>query len=235
MRLHFGLSLALVLGTFGVAQAQPPYPYAPNAYPPGAHRPTLRVSRGEEAAEVLRQGMEKLLDFLGQKEKPNRLQVAAFLDKEIAPYFDFGYMARWVAGSRYGTMSGAQRKALAATLESRFLGALARHLSRYQGQHVRYFRPRMSRRGTVSVSVGILQPGTYPSKLKFRMYRSKAGWKVYDVVAKGTTTAPARRGRHRPFSGCGGNPVWPLLRAGGAPPLPAGATPRVPRLPQTRL
>ncbi|MEJ2388514.1 MAG: ABC transporter substrate-binding protein [Chromatiaceae bacterium] len=205
MRLHFGLSLALVLGTFGVAQAQPPYPYAPNAYPPGAHRPTLRVSRGEEAAEVLRQGMEKLLDFLGQKEKPNRLQVAAFLDKEIAPYFDFGYMARWVAGSRYGTMSGAQRKALAATLESRFLGALARHLSRYQGQHVRYFRPRMSRRGTVSVSVGILQPGTYPSKLKFRMYRSKAGWKVYDVVANGRSAVAYYRVQFN-RSGFGGSP-----------------------------
>jgi hypothetical protein len=105
MRLHFGLSLALVLGTFGVAQAQPPYPYPPNAYPPGAHRPAPRVFPGEEAAEVLRQGMDKLLDFLGRKEKPNRLQVAAFLDREIAPYFDFGYMARWVAGARYGAIS----------------------------------------------------------------------------------------------------------------------------------
>jgi phospholipid transport system substrate-binding protein len=37
----------------------------------------------------------------------------------------------------------------------------------------------------VNVTVGILQPGNYPSKLEFRMYRGKDGWKVYDVVANG--------------------------------------------------
>jgi phospholipid transport system substrate-binding protein len=205
MRLHFGLSVALLLGTIGVAQAQPPYPYPPNAYPPGAYRPAPRVFPGEEAAEVLRQGMDKLLTFLGQKEKPNRLQVAAFLDREIAPYFDFGYMARWVAGPRYGMMTGEQRKALAAKLESRFLSALAGHLASYQGQQVRYFRPRMSPRGAVSVSVGILQPGTYPSKLIFRMYRSTAGWKVYDVIANGRSAAAYYRARFN-RSGPGSSP-----------------------------
>jgi phospholipid transport system substrate-binding protein len=189
MRLHFGLPLVLLLCTVGFAQAQPPHPYPPGAYAPGAYRPAPRVMPREQAAEVLREGMDKLLTFLGQKEKPNKLQVAAFLDKEIAPYFDFYYMARWVAGPRYSAMSEKRRKALASEVESRFLTTLAAQLARYEGQQVRYFRPRMSRRGAVSVNVGIMRPGSYPSKLDFRMYHSADGWKVYDVVANGRSAA----------------------------------------------
>jgi phospholipid transport system substrate-binding protein len=189
MRLHFGLPVVVLLGIVGAAQAQPPYPYPPGAYPHGAYAPAPRVSPNEEAAEVLREGMDKLLAFLSQKEKPNQLQVAAFLDKEIAPYFDFNYMAKWVAGPRYSVMNDEQRKALAARVESRFLSALAGQLAKYEGQQVRYFRPRRSRRSAVSVGVGIARPGAYPSKLDFRMYRSADGWKVYDVVANGQSAA----------------------------------------------
>ena len=47
----------------------------------------------------------------------------------------------------------------------------------------------MARRGAVSVSVGVLRPGTYPAKLDFRMRRTGDGWKVYDVVANGRSAS----------------------------------------------
>jgi phospholipid transport system substrate-binding protein len=81
------------------------------------------------------------------------------------------------------------REALAAKLEARFLGTLAKRLAAYDGQQVRYFRPRITRRGAVSVSVGLLQPGTYPAKLDFRMYRGDEGWKIYDVSANGRSAS----------------------------------------------
>jgi phospholipid transport system substrate-binding protein len=189
MRFRVVLTFMLVFGVFAAAQAQPPRPFSPGAYPPGAFRHVPRPAPGEEAADVLRQGMDKLLDFLAREKEPNKLQVAAFLDKEIAPYFDFDYMARWVAGPRYSRMSPKQRKALAAAVESRFLSALAGQLVNYHGQRVRYFRPRLSHRGAVSVSVGLLRPGGYPSKMEFRMYHSADGWKVYDVIANGRSAA----------------------------------------------
>jgi len=94
-------------------------------------------------------------------------------------------MAKWVAGRGYAAMSTEQRAALAASLEARFLGGLAGKLAKYKGQQVRFFRPRRGPRGAVSVPVGILRPGGYPSKLEFRMYRADGGWKVYDVLANG--------------------------------------------------
>ena len=176
------LPLAGLVSFSCITQAQPPMGpgsmYGP--YPSPA-----QTIPGAEAAATLREGVDELLEFLGQEDKPNKLQVAAFLDKTIAPYFDFDYMAKWVAGPRYAAMSSEQREALAASLEARFLGTLAAKLAKYEGQQVRYFRPRRGARGSVNVTLGILRPGSYPSKLQFRMYRSADGWKVYDVIANG--------------------------------------------------
>jgi phospholipid transport system substrate-binding protein len=193
------LSLALSLVSVAAAQAQPApgYRYGPSPYGMTPHGMTPRAQPGEAAVAVVRGGIDKLLEFLGQEERPNRLQVAAFLDREIAPYFDFDHMARWVAGRAYANMNKDRRIALAKKLEASFLGALAKHLARYEDQQVRYFRPRRGRGDTVTVSMGVLRPGNYPSKLDFRMYLSADGWKVFDVVANGRSAASFYRARFR--------------------------------------
>ncbi len=185
MKSHLWMPLVLGLTLAGAAQAQPTYGYGPGPYGPAPYGSAARVDPAADAAAVLREGLDKLLAFLDQEEKPNKLQVAAYLDKEIAPYFDFARMARWIAGPRYAAMAEEQREAMVASLEARFLSALSLKVANYQGQQIRFLRPGMSRRGTVNVSVGILRPGSYPSKLDFRMYKSDDGWKVYDVVANG--------------------------------------------------
>ncbi len=138
---------------------------------------------------LLRNGIDKLLSFMRSDSAKDEKAVAAFLDKEIAPYFDFTYMTRWIIGPAYRQMSGAQRQAMEAQLKARFLGALARRLAGYEDQKVQFFRPNRNRvhRNEVKVSVGILRPGTYPSKIDFRFYRSKDGWKVFDVAANGSS------------------------------------------------
>lgn len=193
MKPYFWLPLAVLLGIGSVAQAQPPY--GPR---PGAYAPAQRAHPGSEAAATLREGMDKLTAFLDREETPNKLQLAAFLDGTIAPYFDFDYMAKWVAGRGYPAMSTEQRAALAASLEARFLGTLAGKLAKFKGQQVRLFRPRRGPRGAVSVPVGILRPGGYPSKLEFRMYRADDGWKVYDVMANGRSAVAYYRQQAKP-------------------------------------
>lgn len=142
-----------------------------------------------QAAYTLSQGIDKMQEFLGQEETPNRLQTAAFLDREIAPYFDFDYMAQWIAGPAYGRMDDKAKEALAAKVEASFLGTLAKHLASYEGQQLRLQRPRRGSRGSVNVRVAVLRPGSYPGKLEFRMYQSADGWKVYDVSANGRSVS----------------------------------------------
>ncbi|MCU0833273.1 MAG: ABC transporter substrate-binding protein [Chromatiaceae bacterium] len=215
MKARFWMPVVLVslLALGSTAQAQPPYPYGPGAYGPGSYPSARPALPGKEAADTLREGMDKLLAFLGQEEKPNKLQVAAFLDRDIAPYFDFDYMAKWVAGPAYSSMGEAQRKAMAANLEARFLSALAAELAKYEGQQVRYLRPRITRGGSASVGVGILRPGTYPSKIEFRMYKADDGWKVYDVVANGRSAAAFYRVQFERASSAGqAMPAQPVPR-----------------------
>lgn len=183
------LPLAFVALVTGTAQAQvnPGWDvYGPAAIPP---RMAPIPYPGAEAVETLKAGMDKMLAYLGQKDAPNKLQAAAFLDREIAPYFDFAYMAQWVAGPAWAGMSEQDRKAMAASIESNFLTSLSTRMAQYTGQQVRYLRPLPGPAGSVKVPVGILRPGAYPAKMTFRMYRSADGWKVYDVEANGRSVA----------------------------------------------
>jgi phospholipid transport system substrate-binding protein len=173
----------------------PGFQAAPARPDPAEARARMAQNPMVQASVTLKEGIDKLVAFLNQKEVPNKLQVAAFLDKEIAPYFDFDYMARWVAGPAYGRMSGAEKKAMAARLEEGFLTALGGQLATYDGQQVRLLRPRKGARGSVSVNVGILRPGSYPAKMEFRMYKGPEGWKVYDVVANSRSAASYYRTR----------------------------------------
>jgi phospholipid transport system substrate-binding protein len=195
------------------APAAPARPAAPPAgaqtpaAPPRAEAPrSMPKSPAAEASATLKEGMDKLLGYLGQQEVPNRLQVAAFLDREIAPYFDFEYMAKWVAGPAYPSMSAEDKKALAAHIESDFLGTLTSQLMGYKGQQVRLLPPRMGPRGAVSVNVALVRPQSYPAKLEFRMYRSDTGWRVYDVAADGQSAASYYRVQFQRMTGQGNPP-----------------------------
>jgi phospholipid transport system substrate-binding protein len=187
------LPVALLALASGTVSAQTPAqgPFGPGygygGYGPSPTHPRIAPAPrpGEEAAKTLRAGMDKLLAYVAQKDAPNKLQAAAFLDRDIAPYFDFAYMAKWVAGPTYAGMSEADRKALAAKIEAEFLSSLATQLGKYEGQQVRYLHPRPGPSGSVKVPVGILRPGAYPDKMTFRMYKGADGWKVYDVEANG--------------------------------------------------
>lgn len=170
---------------------------APAADSAQSGQPARAQSPLAQASETLAAGIDKLIGFLGQKELPNKLQMAAYLDREIAPYFDFDHMARWVAARSWEGMSEDERHAMAARLEASFLSALSGHLADYKGQQARILRARPGTRGTVNVPVAIVRPGGYPARMEFRMYRSADGWKVYDVLANGRSVTAFYRVRYQ--------------------------------------
>ncbi len=170
---------ALLLATVSVTQAQPYYPVGPY---PGAERPALDAAQAET-----REGFGKLLKLLGTDRKVTKAEVAVFLEKEIVPYFDFGYMARWAAGPAYREMSPKQRAALVERIKEDFLTTLAQKLAGYGSQQVRFLPTRYRGPGEATVGVLIQHPGAYPAKLDFRFYRADDGWKVFDVTANGSS------------------------------------------------
>lgn len=186
-----------------VPRAVPPVPAVPR---PSNNPSAPAADPAAEAGTALREGLDKLLNYLALQEAPNRRQVAAFLDREIAPYFNFDDMAQWVAGPAYGAMRQEARTDLAHWLEADFLTVLATNLAGYQGQRIRVLTPRHGPRGAVNVNVAVLRAGDYPSTLQFRLSKSSAGWRVYDVVADGQSAAAYYRVQFQRRAGGGSAP-----------------------------
>jgi phospholipid transport system substrate-binding protein len=139
------------------------------------------------AEEVVRQGLEGLVAFMGQRPRPTGMKLAAYLKEQIAGRFDFDFMTRVALGPMRHRMARAQQADLVQKIEQDFLQTLTRHLASYRGQQLRFFPPHQGRANRTRVGVAILNPRGYPSRLDFRLYYGRAGWKVYDVVANGNS------------------------------------------------
>jgi len=163
------------------------------AQPPGGAE-----QREIEPAMLVEQGMNKMLAFLSQEQRPDKETLMGFLDKEIALFFDFPYMAKSAAGPVYRHMDQDQRDRMSDNIQQQFLAAMTARLTGYDNQQVRVVSQRFGRGGnTATVSVAVLQPRGYPARLDFRFYRSKTGWRVFDVSANGQSAVVHYRRQFR--------------------------------------
>jgi phospholipid transport system substrate-binding protein len=159
-----------------------PYPGRPGYGPYGRRAAPEASGPGAE----FKRGMQRMLSFLKRSPGPGREQLAAFAASELAPYFDFAYMARSAAGPRYRGLDAEGRARLTERLKRSFLGTMVDKLAGYSGQGMQFIGTRTNPDGrTATITVAIMNPGNYPARLTFRMYRGKQGWKVYDVAANG--------------------------------------------------
>jgi len=193
--------VAVAAGVAGQAMAEPGYGPGPGSsgyYPAPPTRymgprygqrqaPADATDENPGPGALLRSGVDKLLAFVSQSPMPDRLKIAAFLEEEISPFFDFTYMARVAAGPAMRDMTEEQQQRLSGRLKEMFLGALAERLSDYDQQQVIYLPPRGTRGKVVTLSVAIQQAGPYPAQLDFRLHRTAEGWKVFDVAANGSS------------------------------------------------
>lgn len=187
-----------VLGAAAAQSAQAPMPYGYSGQQRGmAHRPMEQQEQAGPAAE-LKSGMDKLLAFLQQERKPGSAAMVFFLETEIAPFFDFEYMAKSAAGPMYGQMTGEQRWRMANRIKQNFLTTMADRLASYDNQQIRYLAQRMARGGRTGIaSVAITGDRSYPARLDFRFYKGDRGWKVYDVMANGQSAVVHYRRQFR--------------------------------------
>jgi phospholipid transport system substrate-binding protein len=163
---------------------------------PGWGRPLMPPVEPIAGAEALvRRGMEGLVAFMSQRPRPTGMKLAAYLKDQVASRFDFAFMARTALGPMARGMSDAQRADVVQQIEEDFLAALSRHLANYSDQQLRFSWPHHGRANRTVVSVAILNPRGYPNRLDFRLYYGREGWKVYDVVANGSSAVSYYRQR----------------------------------------
>ena len=182
MKYGLGFTLVLALGpgmsAAGLAQSLPvPSGYGSQLLPPGP-------------AQVLSRGIDRLTGFLIGVREPTPEAISTFLANEIAPHFDFPYMAAWAAGPYHRQLDEAQRTRLAGKLEQLFLGALARNLGSFTQPlpRIDIYRPRRGRSaGETIVPARVVFASGFAVRLEFRFYWSGAAWRIFDVAANGAS------------------------------------------------
>ena len=170
--------------------AAPYAPYQPPYYP-------TPQTESSVPATIVKAGITKLTQFIRAGGAKNPAQARTFLEAEVAPYFDFNYMARWAAGPAWRTMTAAQRTQLQDKIAQAFMTTLAQKLTSYSNQQIRYFTPRGQGSDDVRVRAWIMQPSGIPTKLEFRFYKSKDGWKIFDVKAGSNSAVVHYRNQFR--------------------------------------
>lgn len=190
------LSAFLILST--AASAVPSfYPYYQRGAqeqvttPTKARSATQHTSKTQHPspAELLKQSISKTMAFLSQSQTQpqdyNRIN--QFVMTEMAPHFDFRYMARWIAGRYYQSFSPEQKKRFTHTFQELFISTLVHKLSQYQptksGAEV--FRSRRVNANEAIANVQIMRPKQQKINVDFRFYKTPQGWKVIDVKANG--------------------------------------------------
>lgn len=183
--------LFILISTLAHTVNAAPYaPYHPPYYPtPQAESPV--------PATIVKAGITKLTKFIRSGGAQNPAQARTFLEAEVVPYFDFNYMARWAAGPAWRTMTAEQRSHLQDKITQAFMTTLVQKLTSYSNQPIRYFTPRGQGSDEVRVSAWIMQPSGIPTKLEFRFYKSKDGWKIFDVRAGGNSAVIHYRNQFR--------------------------------------
>ena len=146
--------------------------------------------RSANPAQAVRQGIDVLSTFVRDSSSVDAQTRRDLLDDQVAPYFDFEYMAEWAAGTFARRLSEAQMAALGDKVRNIFVAAMARNLGA-GAQPPANIQLGRDRRGSsaservVPVRVRLLDGSLM--RLEFRCYWNGKGWRIFDVSANGAS------------------------------------------------
>ena len=168
------------------------YPMNPGSYYAQHYRPRslpVPVITDKSPVILLEESINKVIDFLATPQQASLEQITDFLNHEIAPHFDFEYMARWVAGRYYKTMNPEQQKQFTRIFKELFITTFVQKLSNFRNYPpvVEDFRSRRINDNEAMASARIVQEGGTVVRVDFKFLRTSRGWKVIDVRANGVS------------------------------------------------
>lgn len=113
----------------------------------------------------------------------NQKKVVDLVEKKVLPHFNFTRMTRLAVGANWRQASPEQQKALVNEFRTLLVQTYAATFTAYRDQIVDFKPLRMQPNETeVVVRSLINQPSGRPVTVDYRMEKTDAGWKVYDVV-----------------------------------------------------
>jgi phospholipid transport system substrate-binding protein len=169
-----------------------PYSQSRGSYYSQYYRPRMLpapVVTSKSPVDLLEESINKVIRFLSRPQQASLEQITYFLKQEITPHFDFRYMARWVAGRYYKTMSPEQQRQFTETFAELFITTFVQKLSSYQSYPpvVDDFISRRTSENEALASARVIQENGRSIQADFKFIKTPQGWKVVDVRANGVS------------------------------------------------
>ncbi|MDT3705275.1 MAG: ABC transporter substrate-binding protein [Thiobacillus sp.] len=137
--------------------------------------------------ELARTTTQEVLTILKQDKElsqgGNLNKVYQLVEAKILPNFDFNRMTQLALGKHWPRATAKQKEALVTEFRNLLVRTYSTSLTAYTNQTVE-FKPLTVKPDDTDVTVHseIRQPGGQPIPIDYRMYKTDAGWKVYDVA-----------------------------------------------------
>lgn len=154
------------------------------------------VQAAESAPDALvKTTVDEVLSAIKQTKDKRALHELA--EKKVLPHFDFQAMTRLAVGRSWRDTNPAQQKALENAFRSLLVSTYTAALSQSDASNpaVEVKPMRLSPSDTdVTVKTLVKEPGRQPIAIDYRMSKTAAGWKVYDVVVENLSLVTNYRG-----------------------------------------
>jgi phospholipid transport system substrate-binding protein len=122
-------------------------------------------------------------------------RIQQLVDEKILPYVDFQRMTALAAGRYWRDATPDQQKQLTTEFRSLLMYTYSGAIAQIRDQKLEYRPLRASPADTeVIVNTQVLQPRGEPIQLSYRLAKSPAGWKIYDVNVLGAWLVETYKG-----------------------------------------
>ncbi|CAL63185.1 Toluene tolerance protein [Herminiimonas arsenicoxydans] len=153
----------------------------------------------QEAPDVLIKRISEEVMSIAKTDKdiqsgnPQRIQ--QIVDEKILPNVDFQRMTALAAGRHWREATPEQQKQLTTEFRSLLMYTYSGAISQIRDQKLEYRPLRADPTDTeVIVNTQVIQPRGEPLQLSYRLAKSPAGWKIYDVNVLGAWLVETYKG-----------------------------------------
>ncbi len=141
--------------------------------------------------ELVKTTTDRVLERLADdreaiENSPDRL--FEIVDEIIIPHFDFERMSRRVLGKAWKRASPEQQSQFVKEFRTLLVHTYATALKIYSDETIEYLPPREKEGGKeTTIRTQIIQSGSPPIPINYRMYQRDDGWKVFDIAIDGVS------------------------------------------------
>lgn len=151
---------------------------------------TIPAMASEEAPDALIERLSnEVLETIRkdpQLRAGDTARINALIDEKVLPYVDFEKMTRLAVGRGWRQASEAQRTQLVEGFRTLLIRTYSGALSEVKDQKIEMLPLRMNPGDPyVLVRSKVLNPGTEAVQLDYRLEKTAAGWKIFDINVLG--------------------------------------------------